>query len=116
MRFTAPGAISVRTLPLSSVMKTFARSAEEEVGDEDGGDDAREVGEEAAGDGMPRLTNTDGAEVERQDIERRVARALHDAGEPADKRIRTMRVHGVHHHAARAAPTERLHDRRRERR
>ena len=52
---------------------------EEEVADGDAGDDAGEVGEETAGDGMAGLGDTYGTEIDGQNIERGVGGTLEKA-------------------------------------
>ena len=52
---------------------------EEEVADGDAGDDAGEVGEETAGDGMAGLGDTYGTEIDGQNIERGVGGTLENA-------------------------------------
>src|SRR5471032_1791379 len=89
---------------------------EKDVRDEDGGDDAGQVGDQAAGNRVARLSYAHRAEVQRDDVEGGVGRTVEHAGQAADKRIHAIGAHGVDHHGLGGAATERLHQRGRQRR
>ncbi len=84
--------------------------SEEQVADEDGGDDAGEVGQQAAGHGMARLADADRAEVDGKDVEGGVGGSLEDAAQATNEGVGTVGLHGIHHHAACAAAAERFHN------
>ena len=81
----------------------------EQIGDGDGGDDSGEVGQQAAGDGMAGMSDTDAAEVDGQDVERGVCATLEDTAQASDERVGTVGRHCVHHHAAGTTAGERFH-------
>ena len=82
----------------------------EEVGDEDGGNDASEVGQQTAADGVARVADADGTEVNGEDIEGGVGGTLENTAETAHEGIGTVSLHGVDHHAAGPAAAEGFHE------
>ena len=61
---------------------------------------------------MARVADADRAEVDSEDVERRVGRALEDTRQAAYERVGAERRHGVDHHATGTATREGLHQRR----
>lgn len=76
--------------------------SEEEVGNGEGGEDACQVGKEAAGDGMACVANADRAEIDGKDVERGVGGALEDAGEATNEGVGSVSGHRINHHATRS--------------
>ena len=66
-------------------------------------DDAREVCEETAGHSMTRLPDAHAAEVDSEDIECGVRRALEDTAQTADERVSPIGSHRVDHHPSGSA-------------
>lgn len=87
----------------------FSVLSKEKIGDEDGGEDAREIGQQATGNGVANVANADRAEINGDHIERRLGTALHHGSEAAGKGVGTVSLHGLDHQAARAASAKRFH-------
>src|SRR5471030_321877 len=88
---------------------------EENIGDENRRDDAGAIGDQAARNRVARLADADRAEVQRDDVEGGVGRALEHGGEVADEGVDAVGFHGVDHHGLGGAAAERLHQRGRQR-
>jgi len=67
-----------------------SRPAEQQAHRDHAADDPRAVGDEARGDGVPHPGDADGAEVDRQDVEGGLHRAVQRAGELADVGVRPV--------------------------
>lgn len=87
----------------------YYTSSEEEVGDGDGSQDACQVGHQSARHGMACVLDAHRTEVDGEDIERRVGRALEDARQSTHERVGSVLRHRVDHHAACTAAREGLH-------
>ncbi len=82
---------------------------EEQVADEDGRDDAGEVGKEAADDGVAGLADAYATEIYGKDVERRVGSSLEEAGEATHEGVGTIGGHGIDHESAGTATAEGFH-------
>ena len=83
--------------------------SKEEIADEDGRDDAREIGKEAAGNGMAGLADAYTAEVYSEDVEGGVGSTLEKAGETAYEGVGAIGGHGIDHEATGTAAAEGFH-------
>ena len=71
--------------------------------------DTGQVGEQAVSGGIARVAYAHAAEVDGENVEGRVGRALYGRGDASHKRVGTVGSHGVDHHAAGTAAAERFH-------
>ncbi|EEF22204.1 conserved hypothetical protein, partial [Ricinus communis] len=94
-----------------SAVTTIWRNSlvEEDIGNRNRGKHAGQVGDQAAGDRVARLADADRAEIQRDDVEGGIGRALEHAGQAADKGIDAIGLHGVDHHGLGGAAAQWLH-------
>ena len=92
-----------------SIISRLALS-EEDGCDGDGCDDAAEVSKETGCDGVARLADTNGTEIDGEDVEGGVGCPLEDARQAANEGIGAVLIHRIDHHAACSAAGEGLHD------
>ena len=82
----------------------FPVLSKEKVGDENGGEDARKIGQQSTGDGVPGMANADRAKVNGDHIKRRFGTALHHGSQAAGKGIGPVGLHGNRSRADRRRP------------
>ena len=75
---------------------------------------ARRVGDQPGGHGVARLLDADGAEVDGDHVERRLARAVHHAGHLHEDRVDAVRLDHVAEDRQRPAAAQRAGDRHRQ--
>ena len=85
--------------------------SEEDASDDEGGDGADKVAEEAAAHRVAGVLDTYTAEIHGNDIEGSVGGALQYAAQSAYERVGSVCGHGLDHHAAGSATGERFHER-----
>ena len=78
--------------------------------DGDGGDRGHEVADERRRHGVARAADADGAEVHRQDVERRLRRPVHRRGGAREERVGAVGLDEVGREGQRAAAGERAQD------
>jgi len=84
--------------------------AEEYIAYDYCGDEADEVGEEAADKGVAGVPDIDAAEVDCEDVEGGFGGALYDGCELALEGVYSVTAHHIDHKAAGAAAAEGLHE------
>ena len=97
----------IRSLRFGS---SLVESLEEAVCNDDGGNDANDIGEEAGSDGMAGVADAHGTEVDSQDVEGGVSGSLEETGETTGERVGAIGLHGIDHHATGTAAAEGFHE------
>lgn len=78
-------------------------AAKKQITERNGSDDADEVGQQHCTNGIAGVLHGYCAEVNGDDVERGIGRALENAREPSCKRVWTEILHRVNHHSPRTA-------------
>ena len=73
-------------------------SRKEQIADENGSDNASQVCQQSTAHSMTGVFDTHTAEIDGEDVERGVGRALEDTAQTPYKRVGTIGSHGIHHH------------------
>lgn len=85
--WVAGARVAVPDLREDDARALFAELSQQEAHGPDGGDHAGEVGDDPGGHGVPGLVDPDGAEVDREHVERGLGGALHGADDVPDEAV-----------------------------